>query len=283
MDAITKTISTVAGTGTAGYNGDDISATTAHLNYPIRVALDGSNNLYIADYLNQRIRKVTVSSGKISTVAGTGTAGFAGDGGVATAAQLNNPAGVAVDAGGSIYIADMANTRIRKVEAGSGNISTVAGGGSKLGDEGPGIDAMFVSPYGIAIGTGSTLYIADQSSSRVRYLDSGGFIHTVAGSGSAGFGGDGGPAVGVRIRATAGGYTDGIIAAQVMPTQFVFTDLATNLTTLNLIDNFRVRPYTNGSEQRLAADTTVTLGSTDPTVLSPPATVALLSNLPVSV
>ena len=117
-------ISNFAGTGTAGSSGDGSAATSAQLNGPQGLAVDSAGNLYIADTQNHRVRKVT--GGTISTVAGSGTAGFAGDGGAAGSAQLNLPFGVAVDAAGNLYIAEFGNNRVRKVAA-NGNISTLAG------------------------------------------------------------------------------------------------------------------------------------------------------------
>jgi sugar lactone lactonase YvrE len=119
-------ITTVAGTGTAGYTGDGGQATSAELNWPNAVAFDTAGNMYIVDTNNQRIRKVN-TAGIISTFAGNGACcGFSGDGGQATAAELYNPSGIAFDAAGNFYIADMANNRIRKVNT-AGVISTVAG------------------------------------------------------------------------------------------------------------------------------------------------------------
>ena len=120
----------VAGNGTAGYSGDGGAATSAELNAPVGAALDSSGNIYIADEGNSRIRKVTVTSGKISTVAGNGTAGYSGDGGAATSAELKAPYAVALDTSGNIYIADEGNNRIRKVATGTGIITTVAGNGT---------------------------------------------------------------------------------------------------------------------------------------------------------
>ena len=120
-------ISTLAGNGTQGYNGDTIAASTAELNGPAGVATDGAGNFYIADYNNNRIRKVT-PDGTITTVAGNGTGGFSGDGGLATGAQLRQPERVALDGAGNLYIADIGNGRVRKVTP-AGIISTVAGGG----------------------------------------------------------------------------------------------------------------------------------------------------------
>ena len=112
-----QTITTVAGNGTGGFNGDNIAATSAELNSPLGVALDAAGNIFIADLNNHRIRKVTVSTGIITTVAGNGTQGFSGDAGVATSAELNSPAGIALDAAGNIFVADYLNNRIREVTA----------------------------------------------------------------------------------------------------------------------------------------------------------------------
>src|SRR5208283_2428868 len=121
--AASGTITTVAGNGTYGYSGDGGAATSAEMRYPYGVAVDASGNLYIVDRYNYRIRKVS-ASGTILTAAGSGTYGSTGDGGAATAAQLANPYGVAVDASGALYIADSANARIRKVNA-AGMIATL--------------------------------------------------------------------------------------------------------------------------------------------------------------
>ena len=187
-------ISTVAGSGAQGFSGDGAAATAAQLNQPRGVALDGTGNLYIADWANHRIRKVDVSSGNISTVAGTGTAGFSGDGGAATSAQLDNPYGVAVDGASNLYIADN-NNRIRKVNS-SGNISTVAGTGTAgfNGDGGAATSAQLDNPYVVALDGAGNLYIADGGNHRIRKVNSAGVISTVAGSGAQGFGGDGGAA-----------------------------------------------------------------------------------------
>ena len=207
-------ITTVAGDGTQGgggygvFGGDGGPATAAQLNFPQGVALDGAGNLYIADYWNQRIRKVD-AAGVISTVAGDGTSdygGDGGDGGPATAAQLNFPQGVALDGAGNLYIAG--NGRIRKVDA-AGVITTVAGGGSSLGDGGPAVAAQLFSPEGVALDGAGNLYIADSRSHRIRKVDSAGVISTVAGAGTYGFGGDGGPAVAAQLDTPYGVAVDG--------------------------------------------------------------------------
>ena len=189
-------ISTVAG---GGKDGDGGEATAAHLRSPYGVALDGAGNLYIADSSSHRIRKVD-STGTISTVAGTGVAGFSGDGDAASAAQLDDPWGVALDGAGNLYIADTDNLRIRKVDS-TGTISTVAGTGARgsSGDGGPATAAQLRSPSKVALDGAGNLYIADTNNQRIRKVDSTGTISTVAGTGAAGFSGDGGPATTAQL------------------------------------------------------------------------------------
>ncbi len=203
------TITTVAGTGRRGFSGDDGSATAARLNGPDGVAVDGFGNLYIADTRNNRIRKVD-AGGTITTAAGTGTAGFSGDDGPATAAQLNGPAGMAVDGSGNLYIADTRNNRIRKVDAG-GTITTAAGTGTAgfNGEGGPATEAQLSFPHGVAVGRSGNLYIADTGNNRIRKVDADRTITTVAGTGTAGFSGDGGPATEAHLRNPYGVTLDG--------------------------------------------------------------------------
>ena len=205
-------ISTVAGSGTAGFGGDggSATATAARLNLPGSVVLDALGNLYIADRLNNRIRKVD-TAGVITTVAGSSTTGaFGGDGGAATAGQLNTPAGVALDRSGNLYIADRDNRRIRKVDT-AGVISTVAGTGTLgfSGDGGAATAARLSSPSGVVVDWAGNLYIADQDSHRIRKVDTAGGISTVAGTGTSGFSGDGGAAVAARLNAPYGVAVDG--------------------------------------------------------------------------
>ena len=198
-------ISTVAGTGTAGFSGDGDEATAAQLNLPGSVVLDRLGNLYIADRLNHRIRKVD-TAGVISTVAGSSTTGaFGGDGGAATAARLYDSSGVALDRSGNLYIADRDNRRIRKVDT-AGVITTVAGigTGGSLGDGGAATAARLNSPIDVAVDWAGNLFIADDDSHRIRKVDTAGVITTVAGDGTAGFSGDGGAAVAARLNAPEG-------------------------------------------------------------------------------
>ena len=141
-------INTVAGTGIAGYSGDGGPATSAEMGRPQNMAVDSAGNFYIADWPNNVIRKITASTGVITTVAGNGTLGYSGDGGAATGAELNFPDGVAVDAAGNLYIADMNNNVIRKVTASTGIITTVAGNGDPAyyGDDGPATSAALKGP-----------------------------------------------------------------------------------------------------------------------------------------
>lgn len=185
---------TVAGTGAVGFRGDDGQAIDADLNQPFGVAPTPDGGFLVADKGNNVVRKVS-ATGVISRVAGTGTPGFSGDGGPATAAQLNNPYGLATTPDGGILIADTGNQRIRKVSA-SGSISTVAGSGSAgfSGDSGPAIAAALNTPTGVASADGGFL-IADFDNNRVRRVEAGGSISTVAGSGSTTHSGDDGPAI----------------------------------------------------------------------------------------
>jgi sugar lactone lactonase YvrE len=197
------TITTVAGTaGNAGYAGDAAAATSAKLDNPRKIALDSSGNLYIADTVNNAIRKVTASTGIITTVAGIGTPGNSGDNGLATKAALNSPNGVAVDSSGNIYIADTGNNVIREVSASSGVIERVAGNGTSgySGDEGYATNATLNSPNGVALDPSGDIYIADTNNDVIRKVTaSSDIITTVAGSGSAGYNGDKGAATSAKL------------------------------------------------------------------------------------
>jgi trimeric autotransporter adhesin len=196
---LTGTISTVAGNGTPGYSGDGHAATAAELQNPGAVAKDSSGNLYIADTVNGLIRKVD-TSGKITTVAGGGSHSEATYSGPATGLSLADPAGIAVDSNGNLYIADSFNSVIRLVTT-SGMATTVAGKGSYgySGDGGQASSAQLGYPNGIALDSKLNLYIADTQNNVIRMVTPAGVITTVAGNGSTGYLGDGGQAANATL------------------------------------------------------------------------------------
>ena len=196
------TISTVAGNGIGRYSGDGGAAQSALMFAPAAVATGPNGAYYIADTNNQRIRGV-VSNGTISTVAGTGSAGFAGDGAASPSAQVNFPSGVATDSAGNVYIADTSNQRVRKIAGGV--ISTVAGNGTPGygGDGGAATSAQLNWPVSVAVDSAGNIYIADFNNNVVRKVSTGGTISTVAGSGAAGYAGDGGPATASQLNGPA--------------------------------------------------------------------------------
>ena len=223
VDAETGTIVTVAGTGEEGYSGDDGPATEAKLNWPTGVAVDDAGNVYIADRNNERIRRVD-PEGIITTFAGTGEWGYDSDedGGPATEALLNWPADVALDADGSLYIADEYNNRIRKVDA-QGTITTVAGmrrppppevgeeeeeDEADVGDGGPATSALLHRPTGVAVDNEGNLYIADRRNHRIRQVNAEGIITTIAGTAEEGFSGDEGPATSAQLDGPGGVAVD---------------------------------------------------------------------------
>ncbi len=201
------TITSFAGTGIQGSSGDGGPATSARLLGPQGVAVDKQGNVYIVDGNADRVRKVD-PAGTITTFAGTGLRGFSGDGGPATSARLNNPYGVAVDGSGNVYIADLQNFRVRKVNPG-GTITTFAGGGSSLGDGGPATSARVRNPHGVAVDGQGNVYIADRVDHRVRKVSPAGTISTFAGTGAGGFSGDGGAANSAQLFAPWGVAADG--------------------------------------------------------------------------
>jgi DNA-binding beta-propeller fold protein YncE len=196
-------ITTAAGTGTAGYAGDGGPATKAALNNPFDVAFDAAGNLYLSDTFNHRIRRVDAKTGVITTVAGAGAKGFSGDGGPATQAEMNEPYGIVLDRAGNLYFADRLNRRVRRVDAKTGVITTLAGDGSKAysGDGGPAARAGLAEPNGVALDpAGLRLYIADVADHRVRVVDlATGTISTFAGNGKGRHEGDGGPSPAAAI------------------------------------------------------------------------------------
>jgi trimeric autotransporter adhesin len=254
VDALTGIISTIGGTGTSGYSGDGGPATNAQFNWPNFAACDHFDNVYVSDH-SHRIRKIDAITGIVSTIAGNGVPAFLGDGGPATAASINDPEGLVFDAHGNLFFADFANDRIRKIST-TGIITTIAGTGlgGYSGDGGPATAAQIGSLWGIGIdnsgnlfftdhgayvrkidlatgiintvvGYGSVVYngdgipatsagigpvkmafdvnnnmfIGDGYNNRIRMVDNAGIIRTVAGNGSAGYSGDGGPATAAQL------------------------------------------------------------------------------------
>lgn len=204
-------ISTYAGS-TWGYSGDGAPATSAEMNRPTGLALDGSGNLFVADNGNHAIRLIDASTGVIATIAGGNGSGFSGDGGPATAATLSSPEGVAVDNAGNVYIPDTFNHRVRKVDAATGIISTFAGGGSAgwpdYGDGGPATDAQLNAPVGVTIDGGGRIYIVERNNQRIRRVRTDGTIESVSGTGSYSFSGDGGPASNAGLASPSGIFAD---------------------------------------------------------------------------
>jgi hypothetical protein len=199
VDAATGVITTVAGGGTGGDGGPAVGARLA----PCDLALDPHGNLFVSDGAGQRVRRVDAATGIITTVAGDGTIATPGmdigDGGPATSASLWAPCGLALDALGNLYIADGNHDRVRRVDASTGIITTVAGGGSSSGEGVPATSAFLSSPTDVELDGRGNLLIAEPVRNRIRSVDAAGAITTVAGTGVSGFGGDGGPATEARL------------------------------------------------------------------------------------
>lgn len=202
-------ITTLAGNGIRGFGGDGGPATSANLDSPRTVAADAAGNVFIADTMNHRIRWVDLD-GVIRTVAGNGSDVFSGDGGPATSASIGDPFGVAVDAAGTLFIADTDNNRVRMVDA-AGTITTAAGNGMAFfsGDDGPATNASLYYPQGLAVDLAGNLVIADTSNHRIRRMDAAGSITTIAGDGTPDFSGDGGPAISASLSSPSGMAIDG--------------------------------------------------------------------------
>ncbi|MDQ3010964.1 MAG: PA14 domain-containing protein, partial [Acidobacteriota bacterium] len=193
-------------TGIAGSIGDNGQAVQARFNRPTALVIDAQNNLYFADSGNHRVRAINLSTGIINTVAGNGGAGYSGDGVPASTASLYNPTGIAVDAQGNLYIADRNNQRIRRVDAATQQITTIAGNGASGfgGDNGQATAAQLNNPNEVAVDLLGNVYIVDQTNNRIRRVNATGIIETIAGTGVNGFSGDGGPALQAHISTPTG-------------------------------------------------------------------------------
>lgn len=226
-------INTIAGNGAFKFSGDGGPATSATLNGPAAVAVDTAGSLYIADRQNNRIRKV--SGGVMSTIAGNGGFGFGLDG-PATGSVLGAPGGIAADASGNVYIADTAGSRIRKISGGT--ITTIAGTGiqGSTGDGGPALNAQLINPAAMVLDATGSIYFVEQSTSKIRKI-SNGIITTVAGNGTSGFSGDGGPAVAAQLNDPTG----------------IAIDSAGNLYISDFV-NTRIRKVSNGTITTIAGN-----------------------------
>ncbi len=224
MDTVTGIISTVVGNGLpipvssplpapGSAIGDSGLATDAFINFPTGVIVDSPGNIFFVDIGNSRIRKVDGITGIINTVAGNGKFGFSGDGGQATEAQLNRPSCLSVDSSGNIFIADINNNRIRKVDGITGVISTVAGN-EAVGFRGDGVTATETSlnqPYGVFVDSLGNIFISDSGNNRIRKVDGiTGIISTVAGNGAGGFSDDGVPATTAALGDLTGVFVDSL-------------------------------------------------------------------------
>ena len=200
--ALDGTISTVAGNGDSGFSGDGGPARQAALSFPLAVAVDKTGNLYICDNVNARIRKVNISTGVITTIAGNGINRSSGDGGLAIDAGLNNPQSIDVDSVGDLYIAESGSHRIRKITVADGRIQTIVGTGASgfSGDGGPASAAQLTTPNSIFVTRSGNLLISDSGNNRIRQVTaSDGVIQTIIGNGVPTFTGDGGSAVNASI------------------------------------------------------------------------------------
>ncbi|CAN5859888.1 hypothetical protein BH11BAC7_BH11BAC7_31920 [soil metagenome] len=210
--AVNGVITTIAGTGPAAYGGDNGLATSAQLNVPAGLAFNSLGDLFIADYQNHRIRKITMSTGIITTVAGNGTLGFSGDGASALLAQISSPTGVCFDALDNMYIADQGNARVRRVDNVTGFISTIAGNGNSghSGDGGQGTAAAVGNVYDVKCDLSGNVIFSEVYNHYIRKVTvSTGIISSICGNGAANFFGDGGPATAASISAPEGITIDG--------------------------------------------------------------------------
>jgi Secretion system C-terminal sorting domain len=206
VDAVTGIVTTVAGTGTAGYSGDGGSATLAQLHSPAIVTFDVVGNMYVSDGFNYRIRKIN-TAGIISTIAGTGTMGYSGDGSIATSAQIYGSGGMKVGLNNNLYLAE---GRIRKIDLNTGIITSIAGNGipGYSGDGGPATAAEFYGTQDVVQAANGMIYVSDPNAHVIRGINTSGIISTVVGTGANSFVGDGGPATAAEIYSPRGVAVD---------------------------------------------------------------------------
>jgi sugar lactone lactonase YvrE len=249
-------IVTVAGSGQEGYSGDGGPATKALLSQVPSLAIDGTGNLYIADFDNDRVRRVS-SDGIITTAVGTGEPGYSGDGGLATNATLHGPHGVAVDGAGNLYIADLLNSRIRKVNT-DGTISTVAGYGHDgySGDGGPATSAQMKYASRVAADSAGNIYIADMQNDRVRKVSPDGVIVTVAGGGQEGDSSDGGPATKAQLSVMSVAVDRSGNLYIGAPNNFIVRKVLPDGTITTVAANYRGNGYLGDGEQATSAHLT---------------------------
>ena len=236
----TGTITTIAGDNVCGYTGDGAKATLAELYGPAGVAIDGLGNLYIAEYYNCTVRKVILATNIISTYAGNHTCGYSGDGGNAGSAELSNPSGVATDTAGNLYIADTTNYVVRQVTKATNKINTIAGNHTAgfTGDGGPATSAEMNQVFNLAVnGAGTIVTFADFYNQRVRQFTVGANINTVAGTGTAGFTGDGGAATSADLY-----YPEGVAVT------------SAGAIYIGDSSNYRVRKVTSGTINTVAGN-----------------------------
>ena len=247
LNLSTGIITTIAGTGTPGFSGDNGPATTAQLNLPTALALDNANNLYLADTANHRIRRIDSTTGIITTIAGTGTQAFSGDNGPAINAAIDSPTGLAFDSANNLYLADTHNHRIRRIDATTGIITTIAGTGTPgfSGDTTAASSATLALPHGLTIDPAGNLYLADTANHRIRRIDATtGLITTIAGDGTQAFDGDNAAAISASLNSPR--------ATAISPS---------NLITLADTANQRIRQLTAAPSPQTGIQTIAGLGS----------------------
>lgn len=211
VDALTGTITTIAGTGVLGYSGDGGPAINAKIRSPLGIVVDASGNVYIADNGNSRVRKIDAVSGIITTIAGTGTFGYSGDGGLAVNAEMKHPSSICLDAIGNIYFSDYSNDNIRKIDVSTGIITTVAGTGvaGVSPDGGLAINSPLNEPYGVAVDVVGNLYFAERNNNKIRKVDATtGVLTTIVGNGVPGSSGDGNSASLAQVSGPRGVFID---------------------------------------------------------------------------